>query len=267
MDVNTAPRRPGDGEPIPSVRILGVRVDDVTIPESVSIIESFIRSGKKHQVVTTNPEFVMAARKNREFRAALNASSLSIPDGIGVVYASGIFGRKIRERATGADLVERLAELAAGRDFTLYFLGAGPGVAGKAAAILAGRYPGLKVVGTYGGSPSPEDEPEITGRINAVRPDILCVAYGSPRQDLWIARVLPRLDVSVAIGVGGTFDFIAGVSKRAPEWVRASGFEWLHRLIGEPWRWKRMLNLPKFALLCLGRALSPPSLRDRSPDG
>ena len=130
-------------------------------------------------------------------------------------------------------------------------MGAAEGVARAAAEQLRRRHPGLDVVGTHAGSPAPEDEDEIVGNITRARPDILFVAYGAPQQEKWIARNLGRLGVPVAMGVGGAFDFISGHAKRAPGWMRRFGLEWLYRLCHEPWRWRRMLALPRFACLVL----------------
>ncbi len=124
--------------------------------------------------------------------------------------------------------------------------GLAPGVAEQAAARLVEQNPGLQIVGTYAGSPAPDEEDDIIARINASGADILFVAYGAPRQDIWIARNRERLNVQVAMGVGGTFDFIAGIVPRAPRWMRRIALEWLYRLYKQPWRWRRMLRLPRF---------------------
>ncbi|MBN1967050.1 MAG: WecB/TagA/CpsF family glycosyltransferase, partial [Anaerolineae bacterium] len=128
----------------------------------------------------------------------------------------------------------------------LFLLGAAPGVAERTAAVLECDYPGLQIAGTYAGSPAPQEEEAIIERVNASGADILFVAYGAPRQDDWIARNRERLNVRVAMGVGGSFDFIAGVVPRAPRWMQQIGLEWLFRLIRQPWRWRRMLRLPRF---------------------
>ncbi len=227
--------------------ILGVRVDAVTFDETLACVETFIADGRPHQLVTVNPEFVMAAQSDAEFRRVINASALALPDGVGVWWASRRLGRPLPERIPGVDLVERLAALSADRGYRLYFLGAMPGVADKAAEVLRARYPGVVVAGTYAGSPRPEEEDAIIARIHAARPHVLLVAYGAPAQDHWIARNLDRLGVPVCIGVGGSFDYIAGVHPRAPHWLRRWGLEWLHRLVTQPWRWRRMLALPRFA--------------------
>ena len=130
-------------------------------------------------------------------------------------------------------------------------MGAAPGVAEAAGQALQAQHPSLEIAGAYAGSPAASEEEAIVSHIRAARPDFLFVAYGAPRQDLWIARNLGRLGVSLAMGVGGTFDFIAGRARRAPRWMRGAGLEWLHRLAHEPWRWRRMLALPHFAALVL----------------
>jgi N-acetylglucosaminyldiphosphoundecaprenol N-acetyl-beta-D-mannosaminyltransferase len=152
------------------------------------------------------------------------------------------------ERVTGSDGVPLIAEHAAKNGWRLFFLGAAPGVAAEAARRLITKHPGLQVVGIESGSPSPADEDALVTQINASAADILFVAYGAPAQDKWIARNLPRLKPRVAMGVGGSFDFIAGVTQRAPLWMRQMGIEWLHRLISQPWRWRRMTRLPRFVI-------------------
>lgn len=236
-----------------SVDILGVRVDDVTYEEALAVIAGFIASGRPHQVITTNTEHVVAATKDREFRQVLNQAPLAVPDGSGLIWASRLFGRPIREHVTGTDLADRLMGLAAQRGYRVFLLGAGEGVAEQSARRLVDKYPGLIVAGTYGGSPRPEDEDEVVRRVKAVgRVDVLLVAYGSPAQEKWIARNLEKLGVPVAMGVGGVFDFFAGRVPRAPKWMRDAGLEWLYRLVRQPWRWRRQLALPYFVILVLG---------------
>jgi N-acetylglucosaminyldiphosphoundecaprenol N-acetyl-beta-D-mannosaminyltransferase len=230
-----------------SLFVLGVRVDSVTFDEALSRIETFIAEDRPHQLVTVNPEFVMSAQTDAEFRHIINTSALALPDGMGVWWASRRAGCPLPERIPGVDLVERLAALSAEQGYRLYFLGAMPGVADKAVAVLRARYPTLVVAGSYAGSPRQEEDEAIVARVRSASPHILLVAYGAPAQDRWIARNLERLKVPVCIGVGGAFDYIAGVHPRAPGWLRRLGLEWLHRLVTQPWRWRRMLALPHFA--------------------
>lgn len=227
--------------------VLGVGVDPVNCEGALAQIESFVREGEVHQVVTINPEFVMRAQRDESFRCVLNSAALSLADGIGLVWAARLLGHPLPERVAGSDLVPLIAERAAHTGWRLFFLGAAPGVADEASHILRERYPRLQVAGTYPGSPAREEEAYIVSRIQAARPDILFVAYGAPAQDMWIARNLTILDTPVAMGVGGALDFIAGRTARAPGWLQRLGLEWLHRLIHQPWRWRRMLALPRFA--------------------
>jgi len=240
----------------PVLRILGVPVHDVTCEETLGRIAAWIARGGSHQIATVNPEFVMAARRDEEFRRILNAAHLALPDGIGLIWASRLLGRPLRERVAGSDLVPMIAALAAKRGYRLFLLGAAPGVAEEAARRLRQENPGLTIAGTHAGSPAVEEEEEIVALVQAARPHVLLVAYGAPAQDKWIARNLKRLRVPVCMGVGGALDFIAGVAKRAPRWVQRLGLEWLHRLIHQPWRWRRQLALVRFAGLVLRERLT-----------
>lgn len=249
------------GNGLPSVTILGIRVHDISAREAIDQLVLMARGADSHHVVTVNPEYVMIAQRNRQFRQVLNNAALSLPDGSGLLWAIRAAGTPLRERVTGIDTVEAFAARAAQHGLRLFLLGAAEGVAEKAARMLCQKHPGLIIAGTYAGSPSPEEEDEICERIRRAQPDVLLVAYGAPQQDLWIARNLKRLKVPVAMGVGGTFDFIAGVSVRAPRWMQQCGLEWLHRLIREPYRWRRMLALPRFVVAVLRERLSGQSAR------
>ena len=239
------------------ITILGARVDDVTWDEVLARIEGYIKSAEPHQVMTPNPEFVMLARRNADFRALLARVDLAPPDGIGLKWAAKLLGERLRELVPGSDLVERLGEVAMDSRQRWFLLGAAEGVAAAAGAELERRYPGLQIAGTWSGVPEPEHDDEICQRIEAVKPiDMLLVAYGAPKQDFWIARNQPRLRIPVAIGVGGTFNFITGRSRRPPQIVKRLNLIWLFRLITEPWRWRRQLALVRFAGLVLWQALA-----------
>lgn len=228
------------------LRILGVRVDALTYADLLARIAAFIGEGTPHQIATVNPEFVMEARRNPAFAAALERSDLCLADGVGLLWAARRMGRTLPERVTGSDGVPMIAQRAAERGWRVYLLGAGPGVAQRTAGILQTRYPGLDVAGAYAGSPADAEAPEIITRIREARPDILFVAYGAPKQDLWIDKHRQELWAPVMMGVGGSFDFIAGVQKRAPRWLQRLNLEWLFRLLSQPWRWRRQLALPRF---------------------
>ncbi|MCB0112237.1 MAG: WecB/TagA/CpsF family glycosyltransferase, partial [Caldilineaceae bacterium] len=166
-----------------------------------------------------------------------------------MLWAARRQGVFLKERVTGSDGIYRICEQAAQRGWRVFFLGAAPGVAAETARRLAERYPGLCIAGSASGSPHEADWPMIHAQLTQAQPDILFVAYGHPQQDRWIAHHRAALPVKVAIGVGGAFDFVAGVTKRAPRWMQRLGIEWLYRLLIQPWRWRRMLALPHFAWL------------------
>lgn len=265
-----------------SVRILDVRVDCVDFPRTLDLISGWIEQsrarGEKRenanlpavncsedegsggqarssrltrQVCTVNPEFIIEARRRPAFGRALAAADLCTPDGVGVLWAARRAGVRLDERVTGSDGILHICERAAAHGWRVFFLGAGPGIAGHAAAELARLFPGLPVAGTYGGSPAEADWPQIRQRLTAAQADLLFVAYGHPRQDIWIHQHRRELPVAVAMGVGGAFDFVAGITPRAPLWMRRLGLEWLFRLVRQPWRWRRMTTLPLFVLLVL----------------
>ncbi len=246
-----------------SLQILGVRVDCVDFQQTLDAVSAWIAQSRARdekredtaprprQVCTVNPEFIMTARRQPAFAKVLAAADLCTPDGVGVLWAARLAGVPLTERVTGSDGIHRLCQRAAQQGWRVYFLGAAPGVAERAAAELARLYPGLPVAGAYAGSPAQADWPQIRRRLAAARADLLFVAYGHPRQDIWIHRHKRELPVAVALGVGGAFDFVAGVTPRAPRWLRRLGLEWLYRLVRQPWRSRRMAALPLFALMVL----------------
>lgn len=236
--------------------LLGVRVDRITQQQAIEHIDSLVAQHKgspsKHpcqHIVTVNTEFVMMAQHDTVFRNIINHAALVLADGIGIVWGTRYIGQPVPERVTGTDTLVEIAQLCAKRDYRLYLLGAAPGVAEEAATRLQEIAPRLKIAGTYAGSPATAEEDKILAYIRASRADILCVAYGAPAQERWIARNLSRLPVAVAMGVGGAYDFLSGRQLRAPMVMQRLGLEWLYRLYREPWRWRRMLAIPRFMLL------------------
>ena len=227
----------------PTATILNVNVHALTNDQTLALIEQFIASKQPHQLVTVNPEFVVTAQGDPKFREIINKSALALPDGIGLLKAARFLQTTpLPERVAGSDVVVRLAELSHQKGYRIYFLGAWEGVAEKAVENLKAQYPRLKVAGVYAGSPALDENEAIVQRILPTMPDILLVAYGAPKQDKWIARNLERLQIPVCMGVGGSFDFLAGTAKRAPVWIQRWGLEWLHRLVMQPWRWRRIWN-------------------------
>jgi N-acetylglucosaminyldiphosphoundecaprenol N-acetyl-beta-D-mannosaminyltransferase len=228
--------------PLPSVSILGVRIHAVTMNQTLAWIEAAVEKRVPRQICTSNPEFLMAAQRDRKFFDLLNRADLVLPDGVGLLLAARWLGARLPERVSGSDLIYRISEQARPRGWGIYFLGGAEGVALKTAETLKAQYPGLTIAGTFGGSPKIEAEDAIVARVRAAQPDILLVAYGAPQQDQWIARNKDRLGVPVSIGLGGSFDFVAGTARRAPVWVQRLGLEWLHRLWRQPWRARRIFS-------------------------
>ncbi|MBA2364377.1 MAG: WecB/TagA/CpsF family glycosyltransferase [Chloroflexia bacterium] len=239
------------GIELPVRNVLGVSVHPLSMPAVLQTLDRFLADERPHQVVTVNAEFVVRARRDAAFRRVLSASDLATVDGSLVAltlrYLHGVPARRV----TGVDLIPQLARLAAERDCPVFLLGAGPGVAEAAGDRLRSLVPGLVIAGMYAGSPHPDEEERICAMIRLGAARVLLVAYGAPTQDFWIARNLQRLGPCVAIGVGGSFDYLAGVTPRAPSWLRRAGLEWLYRLVRQPSRWRRQLALPLFVYLAV----------------
>ncbi len=263
---------PASATTVSPFTVLGVPIHPVDFAQTLAQIERWLAAPPSsppgcRQICTVNPEFIMEARRNPAFAQVLRQADLCVPDGIGVLWAARLQGIRLRERVTGSDGIYRICQRAAVSGWRVYLLGAAPGIAREAAARLQALYPGLSVAGTYSGSPAEEDWPAIQARLAAAQPDILFVAYGHPRQDLWIAHHRQELPARVALGVGGAFDFVAGTARRAPRWVQRLGLEWLHRLVTQPWRWRRMRVLPLYAGLVLWERMGAiPRVRGRPGD-
>lgn len=236
---------------LPTVNILGVAVHRIDVAGTLAQIGAWIEAARRgapgcRQICTVNPEFIMDARRDPAFAAALHRADLRVPDGVGVLWAARRQRVRLAERVTGSDGIYQISQAAAAQGWRLFLLGAPPGVAARTAAVLQERYPALILAGHASGSPDETDWPAIHAQLAAARPDVLLVAFGHPRQDLWIDRHRHELPVAVAMGVGGAFDFVAGVTPRAPRLLQRMGLEWLYRLIRQPWRWRRMTKLPLF---------------------
>lgn len=230
------------------VNILGVKVDMVTISEAADLIMKFMGEDKFHSVYTPNSEIIMQAYRNPEFAELLNRSDLLTADGIGVVHASKILKKPIKERAAGFDIAKKVLEKMNYTDHKLFLFGGKPGVAEEAARNLKKDYPELNIAGMRNGYFKEGEEPEIVEEINASGADMLFVCLGAPKQEEWIDRNREGLkNVRVAMGIGGSLDVFAGNVQRAPEIFCKTGMEWFYRLCKEPWRAKRMADLPKFA--------------------
>jgi len=226
------------------MNILGIRIDNLSKTESLMKIEQFLYSDKQNILTTPNPEFLVAAGKDEEFKNILNKADLSLADGFGLVLAAKRQGEPLKERVAGSDLIWDIARLANEKNKSIFLLGGKDNVAELTAEKLKQKFPGLKIHGFGGGELSPEKEnKEEIAEINKFAPDILFVAMNFVKQEKWIYKNLEKMpSVKLAAGLGGTFDFISGKAKRAPKFMRHIGLEWLWRLILEPWRWKRIYN-------------------------
>jgi len=223
------------------MQILGVRLDNVKVNEALERVRGFLFDNQQHLVASVNPEMLVLAQKDLEFRQVLNKSDLNIADGTGVVFASYFLGAPLPQRIPGVDFVWQLCELAEKEDKKIFLLGGGNGVAAVAVSEITKRFPNLKIAS--GGDNLKFDDPTLIILVNNFAPQILLVAFGHGRQEKWLAKNLAQLpSVDVGMGVGGTFDFMAGRVRRAPKFFRVLGLEWSWRLITQPWRLKRIFT-------------------------
>lgn len=246
-----------------STSFLGIRIDEMESQEAIDTISAAWATGHKQRVSFVNAHCVNIASRDAQYRQALAESELVLADGSGVLTGARLLGAPLKHNLNGTDLGPRLCARAAREGRSVFLLGGQPGVAEQAAARLVSLSPGLRIAGIHPGFFKPEDEAAILAQINAARPDMLLVALGVPRQELWIAQHWEQLDVGAALAVGALFDFLAERFKRAPAWMRRLGIEWTFRLIQEPGRlWKRYLigNLT-FECRVLLAAMNPASRR------
>lgn len=248
------------------VNILGVNVDMYTIPQAADKIMEFLGEERMHIIYTPNSEIIMAAYRDAEFCELLNNADMLTADGIGVVYASKILGRPISERAAGFDISCMVLDRVKDTPYSVFLFGGKPGVAEEAAVKLSQKYPGLKIAGTCSGYFGAGDEADIVRKINESGAQLLFVCLGAPKQEKWIAAHAAELTgVRAAIGAGGSLDVFAGRVERAPEFFCKTGLEWFYRLCKEPWRAKRMADLPKFAVTVLAKGRKfPQEQKERS---
>ncbi len=232
-------------------KVLGVPFYDITPDEAINKVVSYLQGNGKATIYTPNPEMVMEARKNSRFMEILNSSTMNVPDGIGIVYGSKFTDNPIKHRVAGYDLVQGVFDKMKDKGKTAYFFGGAPGVTDTAKEAMEAKYKGLKVVGTANGYFDKNREKEIIAEINSLKPDLLLVGIGFPKQEIWIYDHIKELNVKCAIGVGGSFDVMSGNVKRAPEFFINHGLEWFYRLITQPQRFIRMLQLPLFMLVVI----------------
>jgi N-acetylglucosaminyldiphosphoundecaprenol N-acetyl-beta-D-mannosaminyltransferase len=239
-----------------SIDILGCRVDAIGRDEAIARIVAAAQVPKTSLVVTLGVEMVMHAQRDPRFRALVDRADLSLCDTIGIMLASRLRRGPLRERVTGVDLIGPLAKRSAEHgDLRLFLFGGAPGVVERAAASLIAVYPGVRIAGIRNGHFTATDLDGIIASITASGANVILVGLGSPKQEFWLEENLVATGASVGIGVGGSFDVIAGRKQRAPVVVRRLGLEWFFRLLQEPSRWRRQLALPKFAFAATREAL------------
>jgi N-acetylglucosaminyldiphosphoundecaprenol N-acetyl-beta-D-mannosaminyltransferase len=222
--------------------ISGIPVHNISEDDAITAVEGFIDAGGSHYAAVVNAAKVVAAKKEPALKKALAEADLVTADGMSVVWASGLLGRPLKQRVTGIDLFERLVERAAGRGWSVYFLGASDESVRAVVERLTKDHPALRVAGYRNGYFDSSESAAIAGAIKQSSADLLFVAMGSPKQEYWIASNLDLTGVRFALGVGGSFDHVSGLARRAPGWMQRSGLEWLYRLIREPRRlWRRYL--------------------------
>ena len=258
------------------VDILGTNISRVRTEEVLEEISESLSFGKKLFIVTTNPEGVMLADKDNEFKQIVNSSNLAIADGVGILWAAKVLSfrtsktffrfleipflalvsllsiifypsyikRILKEQIRGSDLFWEIVHKTYEMDKSIYLLGGREGIAEKVKDRLEKKLSGIKISGLYSGSPK---ESGLVEKINQTETNILFVAWGQPKQEKWIYENLDKLNINVAIGIGGTFDFVAGTIKRSPKFIQKIGLEWLWRLFKEPKRIGRIFTaVPRF---------------------
>lgn len=244
-------------------RILSVGIHAITADEWTTLVRQWLTSNERHHVVTVNPEFVMEATKNVVFKRIINSASCALADGFGLLCASWLmFGRQVFTRITGVQASLILAGECASLQKSIYLVGGGEGVAEKTALALTRLFPGLKIAGAEMGLPFDCQEGDSAGlasRIGDTKPDVLLVAFGAPKQEMWIADHLAGFpSIKIAMGVGGTFDYLSGTVAYAPLWIRKAGLEWAYRLLQEPRRLNRILTATiRFPLAILKERVMP----------
>jgi N-acetylglucosaminyldiphosphoundecaprenol N-acetyl-beta-D-mannosaminyltransferase len=222
-----------------TVALFGLPITNVTMKQAVHRIEEHILSGRSHQIATANLDFARNSLRDQYLQRVICECSMVLPDGAPIVWASALFGTPLQQRVTGVDLIPELARLSAERGYGMYLLGSSEESSAKAAEVLREMHPGVNIVGRHAPEAAPLHEmnnEEIMRRIETSNPAILLVAFGNPKQEIWIHRHKDRLKVPVAIGIGGSLDMIAGRTHRAPTWVQKLQLEWAFRMAQEPAR-------------------------------
>jgi N-acetylglucosaminyldiphosphoundecaprenol N-acetyl-beta-D-mannosaminyltransferase len=240
---------------MPKVRFLNVSVDNLTMDEAIAAADDLIRQRTCSFVATPNVDHLVLLDKNSELREAYEKANLVLADGMPMVWFSRFYGGKIKEKISGSDFLPKLCEMAAQKGYKIFFLGSAEGIARKAARNLEKQYPDLRIVGCYspamGFENDPEQMAEVDRRLDETKPDILAVALGCPKQELFIAKNKDRWQIPLSLGIGASLDFVAGRKKRAPQWMSNCGLEWFFRMWQEPGRMFKRYVLRDWRFLML----------------
>jgi N-acetylglucosaminyldiphosphoundecaprenol N-acetyl-beta-D-mannosaminyltransferase len=230
------------------VSLYGVPFSKMNMEQTVAYLVQAVESRRPHRVVTGNPIMLMAGFEDPAFLRTLQTADLVVPDGAGVVWAARRAGDPVQERVAGFDLMHELLREGDLRRWRVYLLGTTPDIIVQARDNLQRQYPGVRFVGCRDGYFTEKDDDAVVAAIREAEPDLLFVARSLKTQEPWLEKYQDALQVPVMMGVGGSFDVVAGKLKRAPKLFQKMRLEWLYRLLQEPKRYKRMLVLPKFAL-------------------
>jgi len=251
-----------------TLTLLGLRLDNPSMREATAAIEAALEAPAPRQIAFVNADCFNRAAHDAEYRDVLGRAATVWPDGLGVRLAGWLHGQPVRENINGTDLFPRLCATLAGTPHSVFLLGGQPGVAARVAGWIATHHPTVHVAGTAHGYFAASEEALVIDQVRRSGATLLLVAFGAPRQDVWIARHLDALGVKVAIGVGGLFDFYSGRIRRAAPWLRELGLEWLWRLLQEPRRlWRRYCvgNVVFMWSVVRSRAAAPPSTARVAP--
>ncbi|MCE5198149.1 MAG: WecB/TagA/CpsF family glycosyltransferase [Armatimonadota bacterium] len=251
---DTTENRPG-GKSIPSISMLGVKVHRIDMATTLEAIRGFIVEDGPHMIVTADASMIAMAQEDDELKSIINSADLVTPDGSGIIKGARILGTPLIERVSGVDISRHLCRLSAEDGFSVFLLGAEPGVAELAAENLTRDYPGMHLAGTHHGYFKPDQDAEIAAKVRDSGAQVLLVAMGIPRQEKLIRARIQEMGVSVAMGVGGSLDVFAGKVKRAPVWFQNHGLEWAYRLAKDRSKISKVAVLPKFLMMVVKERL------------
>jgi N-acetylglucosaminyldiphosphoundecaprenol N-acetyl-beta-D-mannosaminyltransferase len=230
------------------VSIYGIRVSKLSMQQTVEYLVQAIENRQTTQVITANPIMLMTALEQPAYKAMMQRAELIVPDGAGLVWAASYVGEPVAEKVAGIDLMHQLLAIGENKGWRIFLLGASPEVIQITADKLRARYPQLQLVGVRDGYFTESDDAAVISQIRDAAPDILLVGRSADKQEPWIDQHKAGLGVPVIMGIGGSFDVLSGKLKRAPKIFIRLRLEWFYRLLQEPWRYRRMLLLPKFVV-------------------